>query len=80
MILNLKIHNGLLIKTQAEGFTVALKATDLNIIENLWINLKKAVHSGWAKNLTEPEAFFQGRIYENPSNKNWLLACYQKLL
>ena len=33
------------------------QSPDLNIIINLWIDLKRSVHVGWFKTLTELESF-----------------------
>ena len=38
-------------------FCHGLQSPDLNIIENLWIDLKRAVHSRPPKNRTKVEAF-----------------------
>lgn len=36
------------------------QSLDLNIIENVWIDLKQAVYSWKPRNLTELETFFYG--------------------
>ena len=33
------------------------QSPDLSIIENLWVDLKRAVHARWPKNIAELKAF-----------------------
>ena len=37
------------------------QSPDLNIIENLWRDLKHAIHARRPKNISEPEVFLPGR-------------------
>ena len=51
----------------------------LNIIKNLWIDLKRAVHARWPKNLTELEALCKEKWMTIPQTSiKRLLAGYIK--
>lgn len=57
------------------------QSPDLNIIENLWIDLKRAVHARRPKNLTELEAFCKEEWAKIPQTRiERLLAGYRKCL
>ena len=45
---------------------MALRPPDLNITDNLWVDLKRAVHARQLKNIAELEAFYKE---ENPKYK-----------
>uniref|UniRef100_A0A3Q3KMZ5 Tc1-like transposase DDE domain-containing protein n=1 Tax=Monopterus albus TaxID=43700 RepID=A0A3Q3KMZ5_MONAL len=57
------------------------QSPDLNIIENLWVDLKRAVHARRPKNITELEAFCKEEWEKIPSTRiERLLAGYEKCL
>ena len=45
------------------------QSPDLNIIKNLWIDLKRAVHARWPKNLTEKEVFWKEEWAKIPQTR-----------
>ena len=58
-----KLNHELLKETQAEVPQMAL--TDLNIIKNLWADLKRGVHARLSKNIAEQEAICEWNLNEN---------------
>ena len=57
------------------------QSPDLNIIENLWVDLKRAVHARRPKNIAELEAFCKEEWEKIPNTRiERLLAGYKKRL
>lgn len=60
---------------QAEGFRTTFTVPDLNIIENLWVDLKRVVHARQPNNISD----LQRRVEENTRIERHL-ASYKKRL
>lgn len=55
------------------------RSPNVNIIQNLWIDLKRTVHARQTKNL-RTWRLLQGQMSQKPSNENWKTLRYNKTL